>query len=487
MDEEDPLVQDPDDHHGSSGPVVITHEVKGEGGHSDEVIASSSTDSPFNSHHSTEIHEEIKSRDLMVATLEVAEAGASYEEITATAFEEHNVLSHEDQQQHTTSQEMAEVQLSTQVINTPAMTTFVEEIVEDIVMDNSTLPVATAEVTGPTASAPVVPAVPVEKPVTSPQPPAPAPVNVPSSPAPTRSKTFKKLTRRSPSASVSTASSPPVSSPLMERFGRFAKIIRPSETHSSTHSKVEPLTISTPSSLAGVAAAVITAEPETFSTQIVEVEEKSMVPLTPVSPISPPVLKDLSVPSQRSEATPALLSQPEQQQAIHNSHRNSLAVDTLISRTSTTVTTSTTVASSPVAIPGVRSSWSHSPTTLHQHDGSTANSSSGHSLSRAGRASTMDSATEGGGSDVGSVNSSEQLANLAHVTATTGTKDGVKGMRRKSVLKKLGKIIDNMNTKTRKSMDGNTNSKQEKSEKRTSRHGSMTLASPLESEENFTF
>jgi len=99
----------------------------------------------------------------------------------------------------------------------------------------------------------------------------------------------------------------------------------------------------------------------------------------------------------------------------------------------------------------------------------------------------MDSATEGGGSDVGSVNSSEQLANLAHVTATTGTKDGVKGMRRKSVLKKLGKIIDNMNTKTRKSMDGNTNSKQEKSEKRTSRHGSMTLASPLESEENFTF
>lgn len=417
---------------------MITDDYKGEHQVEGEiVVASSSTDSHGYLHHREEVHEEIKSRDLAVV-----------EEFT-TVMEEHNIVVQEDQRQ----QEMQEVQFSTQIIDAPS--TFVEEIVEDVV-DDSSLPITAAVV------AEAIPS--LGKPVAAP---APEAVSIPVSPAPTRSKTFK-FTKRSTSASLATSSStssspssPSSTSPLRERLGRFAKIIRPSETNSSIHSKVESLKVSTtlasPSVEDAVVATAITAEPEQI------VEKKTVVPLTPISP----VLKELSVP-------------PQPQQHNNNNRRNSLVVDTLVSNDTTTTTTthtSTTTTSAPVAIP---SSWSNSPTTLHQHESST-----GQSISRTGRASTMDSATEVGSlSSNSNSNSNEQLSSIA-TSAPTG-KDGLKANRRKSVMKKLGKIINTMNTNSRKnSMDKERDSATPtKSEKRMSRQGSLTLTSPLESEEN---
>ncbi|KAG0070699.1 hypothetical protein BGZ89_012706 [Linnemannia elongata] len=439
-DEDEPNhLPDSHDNNGNAAvPVVITDDYKGEHQVEDEiVVASSSTDSHGYLHHREEVHEEIKSRDLAVV-----------EEFT-TVMEEHNIVVQEDQRQ----QEMQEVQFSTQIIDAPS--TFVEEIVEDVV-DDSSLPITAAVV------AEAIPS--LGKPVAAP---APEAVSIPVSPAPTRSKTFK-FTKRSTSASLATSSStssspssPSSTSPLRERLGRFAKIIRPSETNSSIHSKVESLKVSTtpasPSVEDAVVATAITAEPEQI------VEKKTVVPLTPISP----VLKELSVP-------------PQPQQHNNNSRRNSLVVDTLVSNNTTTTTTthtSTTTTSAPVAIP---SSWSNSPTTLHQHESST-----GQSISRTGRASTMDSATEVGSlSSNSNSNSNEQLSSIA--TSAPTDKDGLKANRRKSVMKKLGKIINTMNTNSRKnSMDKERDSATPtKNEKRMSRQGSLTLTSPLESEEN---
>ncbi|OAQ31955.1 hypothetical protein K457DRAFT_123819 [Linnemannia elongata AG-77] len=448
-DEDEPNhLPDSHDNNGNAAvPVVITDDYKGEHQVEGEiVVASSSTDSHGYLHHrEEEVHEEIKSRDLAVV-----------EEFT-TVMEEHNIVVQEDQRQ----QEMQEVQFSTQIIDAPS--TFVEEIVEDVVVDDSSLPITAAVV------AEAIPS--LGKPVAAP---APEAVSIPVSPAPTRSKTFK-FTKRSTSASPATSSStssspssPSSTSPLRERLGRFAKIIRPSETNSSIHSKVESLKVSTtpasPSVEDAVVATAITAEPEQI------VEKKTVVPLTPISP----VLKELSVPSLRSDA-----ATPQPQQHNNNNHRNSLVVDTLVSNNTTTTTThtSTTTTSAPVAIP---SSWSNSPTTLHQHESST-----GQSISRTGRASTMDSATEVGSlSSNSNSNSNEQLSSIA-TSAPTG-KDGLKANRRKSVMKKLGKIINTMNTNSRKnSMDKERDSATPtKNEKRMSRQGSLTLTSPLESEEN---
>ncbi|KAF9142165.1 hypothetical protein BG015_001018 [Linnemannia schmuckeri] len=442
-----------DNNGNASVPVVFTDDYKGEHRAEDEiVVASSSTDS-HGYLHREEVHEEIKSRDLAVV-----------EEFT-TVMDEHNVIQEEEQ-----PQEMEEVQFSTQIIDAPA--TFVEEIVENVV-DDSTLPTAATmvEATPTPASAPEA-------------------VSLPATPAPTRSKTFSKLTRRSPSASVTTSSSnspsspssPPSTSPLRERLGRFAKIIRPSETSSSIHSKVESLKVSTarstPTVEDAVVSTVITAEPEQI------MEKKTTVPLTPVSP----VLKELAVLPLRSDTTPPLPPQPQQ----HNNRRNSLAVDTLVANNTTTTTTTTTTSSThttttstPVAIP---SSWSNSPTTLHQHDISTT---SGQSISRTGRASTMDSTTEVGSlSSNSNSNSNEQLSTIA-TSAPTG-KDGLKANRRKSVMKKLGKIINTMNTNSRKNSmdkdrDSTTTTTTTKNEKRVSRQGSVALTSPLESEENLGF
>ncbi|KAF9339352.1 hypothetical protein BGZ91_006194 [Linnemannia elongata] len=382
----------PDSHDNNANaavPVVITDDYKGEHQVEGEiVVASSSTDSHGYLHHREEVHEEIKSRDLAVV-----------EEFT-TVMEEHNIVVQEDQRQ----QEMQEVQFSTQIIDAPS--TFVEEIVEDVVVDDSSLPITAAVV------AEAIPS--LGKPVAAP---APEAVSIPVSPAPTRSKTFN-------------------------------------ETNSSIHSKVESLKVSTtpasPSVEDAVVATAITAEPEQI------VEKKTVVPLTPISP----VLKELSVPSLRSDAAnPPLPPQPQQHNT--NNRRNSLVVDTLVSNNTTTTTT-------------------HTSTTT-----TSAPSSTGQSISRTGRASTMDSATEVGSlSSNSNSNSNEQLSSIA-TSAPTG-KDGLKANRRKSVMKKLGKIINTMNTNSRKnSMDKERDSATPtKNEKRMSRQGSLTLTSPLESEEN---
>ncbi|KAF9930341.1 hypothetical protein FBU30_000614 [Linnemannia zychae] len=500
-DEEEPFY--PDEHHGGSSiPVVISEDYKGEHSGGEIAIASSSTESHYLHRSTEEIHEEVKIRDLAISE-------AVYEEVSTTVVDEQNPIVHEEQQ-HTILErvpEMEEIQFSTQIINAPA--TFVEEIVEDVVIDDSKPPIASAAVVE--TIRPEVETIAAI--VSMPLPPVvPKPVSIPTSPTTTRSPfTKRSKSKRSPSSSRTPSSaSSPTTSPILERLGRFAKIIRTSDTHSSISSKVESLKISTaPSTPAEettiiAPGSVVTAEPEQeiASIQIIKNDRNVPVdaiptpahtaPLTPVSPLSTePVTKQLSVTSIRSDATPSLAPQPQQQASnnitTYNSRRNSLAVDTLIANT-----TASSI-SAPVVTPGVASSWSHSPTTLHHHDASTANSSAGHSISITGRASTADSsATEAGGSEVGSLNSNDQLSSLAAATpiVASGKEGEIKTNRKKSVVKKLGKFINTMNINTRKNSmdkDNSHSAKRDKHEKRLSRQGSLPLTSPMEAEENFGF
>ncbi|KAF8987404.1 hypothetical protein BGZ52_004722 [Haplosporangium bisporale] len=298
----------------------------------------------------------------------------------------------------------------------------------------------------------------------------------PVSPAPVRTNgTFAKFTKRSTSSSAvsasaatsSTTSSSTPSSPLLERLGRFAKIIRPSETTSSSLSKVESLKVSAP---------LTTEAPVTVPKAEVESKASSKISAQPDIhvDIQEAVLTDSRVVEAKEEtissieetttttwtnATPPLPPQPQQQQTYNR--RDSLALD------STAAKHTALPRSQPMAIPGQSQlihPWTHSPTTLHQKD---ASSSSNPSLVRTGRTSTIDSTLEGG-SEAGSADSGNKEASKV-------TK------RRKSVLKKLSKIINNMNTNRRNSGD----SKESRAEKRISRQGSQTMESPIEADESF--
>ncbi|KAG0034869.1 hypothetical protein BGZ81_002635 [Podila clonocystis] len=285
----------------------------------------------------------------------------------------------------------------------------------------------------------------------------------PASPIPIRaSGTFAKFTKRSTSSSAvsasgatSSTSSLTPSSPLLERLGRFAKIIRASETSTSSfQSKVESLKVSAAPTVEVPVVAKVEAESVESSKDSVqkdnhvEIQEAVLEEAVEAKEEIASSIEERST-TTWTNATP-LPPQPQQQ----TSDRRDLLIDTavLVSK------------SQPVAIPGqpqLIHPWTHSPTTLHQND---ASSSSNQSLSRTGRASTIDSTLEG---SEGSVDSSKEASKVTK--------------RRKSVLKKLGKIINNMNTNRKNSGD----SKESRAQRRLSRHGSQTMESPIEADENF--
>ncbi|KAG0338249.1 hypothetical protein BG000_004326 [Podila horticola] len=283
----------------------------------------------------------------------------------------------------------------------------------------------------------------------------------PVSPIPIRANgTFAKFAKRStsssavsPSGATSSTSSSTPSSPLLERLGRFTKIIRHSETSSTMQSKVEYLKVSpTPAVELPVVTKADVASVESSKASVqkdihLEIHEAVLNEVVEAKETTP-VIEETTTTTWTNAAPPP--PQPQQQ----TSDRRDLLVDTatLVSK------------SQPVAIPGQSQlihPWTHSPTTLHQND---ASGSSNPSLSRTGRTSTIDSTLEG---SEGSVDSGKD--------ATKVTK------RRKSVLKKLGKIINNMNTSRKNSGD----SKESRAERRMSRHGSQTMESPIEADENF--
>jgi len=299
---------------------------------------------------------------------------------------------------------------------------------------------------------------------------------------------FAKLTKRSsPSAtpaSASNSSSPTsstTSSPLLERLGRFAKVIRPSDT---TTSSIQTSSSSLSASSQKVVESLEVAS-RTTSGQI-HVQEKPRVvsgerSVKSEGATSLPVVvagKNEEAQVQWARATPPLPPAPVQlqpHQTLQVNKRHSLALDTAASFLNSSST-------SPVPIPGqppIHPWTTHSP-TLHQNDASIASQvthtgsgsiNSTRSLSRVGRASTHDSTLDGTpGSDVGSLSSSTKEGSAPN---SQGGGEGFLSKttkRRKSVMKKLGKIINNINTKE---------GKEGKASKRNSRQGSMTLDSPL--------
>ncbi|KAG0327646.1 hypothetical protein BG004_002736 [Podila humilis] len=293
------------------------------------------------------------------------------------------------------------------------------------------------------------------------------------------------------SSSATTGPSNP-SSPLLERLGRFAKIIKPSETSSTMQSKVDSLQISSAPSLTDTkvnshdSITVITHEPVSLA-QLTPQEENDKKGQQG----SLEVKEEKTTTTTLRSASPPLPALPQQ----HSFDSKDSATATTM--TTTTTTTTSIKTSQPVPIPGQTSQlihpWSHSPTTLH-NDVSSNNSisNSNQSLSRkgTGRASTIDSTLEGGGtsSEAGSVDSGSRN-NLSQAKKKNNNKKteeggegegegGMKQQRRKSVLKKLGKIINTMNTNRKNSGDSMT-----KAEKRMSRQASQTMVSPIEADE----
>ncbi|KAF9563745.1 hypothetical protein EC968_004772 [Mortierella alpina] len=433
---------------GGPGPMMITEDAKGEHYYTTEGASSS-----VSHHHEGSVpHKEAK----------VIEYGQ--QEMTSAVFEETIILDGptEENSQHKDSMTAQEVVL---VRSVPEAATTAAEVVEKQ---------TTPAVAIPTTSVRVV----LDTPLASPS----------ETPSTTRSKPFAKLKRRSTTSSPAASSVPssPTSSstnsPLLERLGRFAKLMRPSETNSSTTT-----TTTTSTSNSSIQTKVVE------SLQVGQAPEKQV---TVTSVTSSPVVAsttddkhiaaDTQVNQKETIATKAADTPTEQQLSSsvpplpRHARRGSLALDTQVLK------------SQPVAIPGqaqevstpvsaalsatlVQSHmWMHSESpTLHQNDASASSGRSLTLLTRTGRASTMDSVKtiEGNSSEAGSLGSSGKDGSF--LKDGKESKDDKK-QRRKSVLKKLGKMI-------------NGDRKKEKAEKRLSQQGSMTMQSPLEAEENFGF
>ncbi|KAF9948849.1 hypothetical protein BGZ70_002031 [Mortierella alpina] len=452
--EEAPILgQEYDYHHssdfeGGSGPVVISDDFKGEHYFTTEGASSSS-----NHHHEgSALHKESK-------TVQYGQQG-----VTSTVFEETITVDgpaaeESSQQSNSTT---ADQELVSERSIPEAATAAASEGIEKQ---------TTPAVAIPTTSAKVV----LDTPLASPS----------GTPSTTRSKTFAKLKRRSNTSSPAASSIPssPTSSsnnsPLLERLGRFAKLMRSNETSSST------TTTTTSTSNSSIQTKVVE------SLQVSQAPEKQV---TVTSFTSTPVaastadIKDTAAdtPVDQQETMATSTSDTPTEQDVSSSvpplprhaRRGSLALDTQVFK------------SQPVAIPGQSQEgstplsaplsatlvqnhiWTHSESpTLHQQDASTSSGRSLTLLTRIGRASTMDSAQtiEGNSSEAGSLGSSGKDGSF--LKEGKDSKDDKK-QRRKSVLKKLGKMI-------------NGDRKKEKAEKRLSQQGSMTMQSPIEAEENF--
>ncbi|CAO3566617.1 unnamed protein product [Mortierella alpina] len=453
--EEAPILgQEYDYHHrsdieGGSGPVVITDDFKGEHYFSTEGASSS----VGHHHEGSALHKESKALQ------------HGQQEVTSAVFEETIIIdgpTAEESSRPSDSRATAQELVSERSLPETA-TAAASEVIEKQ---------PTPAVTIPTTSATVV----LDTPLASPS----------GTPSTTRSKAFAKLKRRSTTSSPAASSIPssPTStsnnSPLLERLGRFAKLMRSNETSSST-------TTTTSTSNSSIQTKVVE------SLQVGQAPEKQA---TVTSVTSIPVatstadVKDTAANTQVDQketiATPAADCPTESDPLSpvpplpRHARRSSLALDTQVFK------------SQPVAIPGQLQEvstpmsaplsatlvqnhiWTQSESpTLHQHDASTSSGRSLTLLTRTGRASTMDSAKtiEGNSSEAGSLGSSGKDGSF--LKDGKDSKDDKK-QRRKSVLKKLGKMI-------------NGDRKKEKAEKRLSQQGSMTMQSPIEAEENFGF
>ncbi|KAF9960827.1 hypothetical protein BGZ72_005833 [Mortierella alpina] len=428
--EEAPILgQEYDYHHsdndGGAGPVMITEDFKGEHYNNAEGASSS-----VNHHHEgSTLHKESKAIEY------------GQQEVTSAVFEETIIVdgpTNEESSQQRTTEQVLERTIPKEA------TAAASEVVETK---------ATPAVAIPAAAAKVV----LDTPLASPS----------GTPSTTRSKTFAKLKRRSTTSSPAASSVPssPTSSsnnsPLLERLGRFAKLMRSNETSSST------TTTTTSTSNSSIQTKVVK------SLQVGQSPEKQV---TVTSVTSTPVVAStadtpVATEQQVSSSVPPL---------PRHARRGSLALDTQVLK------------SQPVAIPGQSQevstplsaalsatlvqnhTWTHSESpTLHQNDASASSGRSLTLLTRTGRASTMDSVKtiEGNSSEAGSLGSSGKDGSF--LKDGKDSKDDKK-QRRKSVLKKLGKMI-------------NGDRKKEKAEKRLSQQGSMTMQSPLEADENFGF
>ncbi|KAG9323434.1 hypothetical protein KVV02_008834 [Mortierella alpina] len=453
--EEAPILgQEYDYHHhsdigGGPGPVMITEDSKGEHYYTTEGASSS-----INHHHKgSALHKESKAIEYR-------------QQVTSAVFEETIIVdgptAEESSQQKDSAMTVQEEVLERSIPE--VATTAASQVIEKQ---------ATPAVAIPTVSPKVV----LDTPVPSPS----------GTPSTTRSKSFAKLKRRSTTSSPaasSVPSSPTASSnnsPLLERLGRFAKLMRSNESSSST------TTTTTNTSSSSNLTKVVE------SLQVSHAPEKQ-VTVTSVTP-SPVVASatgdkvtaaDTQVNQQETMTNKVADTTTEQQLSSsvpplpRHARRGSLALDTQVLK------------SQPVAIPGqsqevstpvsaalsatlVQSHiWTHSESpTLHQNDASASSGRSLTLLTRTGRASTMDSVKtiEGNSSEAGSLGSSGKDGSF--LKDGKDSKDDKK-QRRKSVLKKLGKMIGG-------------DRKKEKAEKRLSQQGSMTMQSPIEVEENFGF
>ncbi|KAF9571885.1 hypothetical protein BGW38_008573 [Lunasporangiospora selenospora] len=273
---------------------------------------------------------------------------------------------------------------------------------------------------------------------------------VPSSPNAQRGKSFsKKFSRRSASQNSSQAGTPPGSgntSPLMGRFSKFTKMMRPSETSTTTttitsastasslsssgQSKVESLQVSSP---APVAIAVL------------EKSSERHEDFGPVSPVNSPW-------------TDGGLPLPQQQRQEHRGRKETtiMTVTTLTGQPET---------EEPMELPGQLTPPKAQPAPVKSHPWAIPNRMG--SLNKTGRTPTVDSTQDG--SEAGSVGSGAKDSNVPTMDQK----------RRKSVLKKIGKMINTMGPK--KGSDGSLTST---ASKRMSRQSSTTITpSPIEVEE----
>ncbi|KAG0256295.1 hypothetical protein BG011_004636 [Mortierella polycephala] len=467
-DEDAPLPgQDYDHHTYGSEPVPITEDVKGDLHHQhqhDGVLgASSSMD-----HHllSAQGAEKERSHNETQEMTEVV-TSTEYDEITVepqqTLAEEIVVLDKSLQESSSSLDTQLQQQAATPV---PEVATVVSKAVETSVV---------------------------------------LPSSLPTSPTQTRSSPFAKFAKRSSSmsspsspspASLSPTSSSPSSSaqssPLLGRLGRFAKKIRSNDTDSPLSATRSKRQSKIESSSAKANAPVVRAQEQEQVVPSVENISTAPIPedLTPAKQaphnvhveVQETVLSDdddesddvddndndsgkMAVRQEAWSAMPPLPTFQQQQQRMKHKRRGSLALDSAVLQTL------------PVTIPGQSQSpmqsnlaqphtWTHSEsTTLHTADASTGSGQSLSILTKTTRASTMDS------SEVGSVNSRNSGSNDG---ARDSQKDSIDGKkRRKSVLKKLGKMINI-----------NKEGKPDKKEKRVSRQESLLLSSPIEADEH---
>ncbi|KAI1300403.1 hypothetical protein EDD11_006209 [Mortierella claussenii] len=270
------------------------------------------------------------------------------------------------------------------------------------------------------------------------------------------SRPFARLMKRSSSTTNATPSSPSSSSssPIFGRLGRLAKIIRSNEASASIQSKANSLQV--------------TAEPSR------EVKSNE-VQGSPTGDVAVVGLSDLSVATSTADKQNYNLEIQETVMSDSAQHTEHEAVQVFTAEpkeldapTFGSESVSPNAATLPAEGDQTAQLLTQSP-TLHQNDAS-VNSGSGQLLTKIGRSSTAGSTIDAGSEAENESIGSNELTNLRSNSGDNvhnGSKDRGDKRRKNSVLKKIGKII-----------------KDKKLERKLSRQGSTTMASPIEADED---